>query len=203
MNNAMNQPTWEHDDLVHGYWVIPGRLLATEYPGHKNAEQARRKLAVLTQAGVSSFVDLTEPGETTRDGSPMVPYEALLGGLAPSEALLGGLAPSGALLGGLNYRRLAIPDQGVIADDGYDEILGHIRAELDAGRVVLVHCWGGKGRTGTVVGSWLIDTEGRGYPEVIDRMQELRAGSRKAGHPVPDTEEQCRVLRRRAWRRVA
>jgi len=146
MNNAMNQPTWEHDDLVHGYWVIPGRLLATEY-------------------------------------SPMVPYEALLGGL--------------------NYRRLAIPDQGVIADEGYDEILGHIRAELDAGRVVLLHCWGGKGRTGTVVGSWLIDTEGRGYPEVIDRMQELRAGSRKAGHPVPDTEEQRRVLRRRAWRRVA
>jgi len=183
MNNAMNQPTWEHDDLVHGYWVIPGRLLATEYPGHKNAEQARRKLAVLTGAGVNSFVDLTQPGETTWDGSPMVPYEALLGGL--------------------NYRRLAIPDQGVIADEGYDEVLGHIRAELDAGRVVLLHCWGGKGRTGTVVGSWLIDTEGRGYPEVIDRMQELRAGSRKAGHPVPDTEEQRRVLRRRAWRRVA
>jgi hypothetical protein len=54
-----------------------------------------------------------------------------------------------------------------------------------------------------VVGSWLIETEGVGYPQVIDRMQELRRGSSKADHPVPDTEEQHDVLRRRAQRREA
>jgi hypothetical protein len=54
-----------------------------------------------------------------------------------------------------------------------------------------------------VVGAWLIDTERLGFPEVIDRMQELRRGSRKADHPVPDTEEQHDVLRRRAQRREA
>jgi hypothetical protein len=53
------------------------------------------------------------------------------------------------------------------------------------------------------VGAWLIDNEGRGYPQVIDRMQELRLGSSKAAHPVPDTDEQCDVLRRRAQRREA
>jgi protein-tyrosine phosphatase len=176
-----NTASWEHDDLVHGYWIIPGRLLATEYPGHKTAEKARRKLAVLADAGVTSMVDLTEAGERTWDGTPMVPYERLL-------------QP------GIAYRRFPIRDTSVIDDDGYDEILAHIRAELEQGRVVLAHCWGGKGRTGTVVGCWLIDTEGLGYPEVIDRMQELRAGTRKADHPVPDTEEQHRVLRRRAER---
>lgn len=177
--NNNNTPSWEHDELVHGYWVIPDRLLATEYPGHKTVEKARRKLAVLTGAGVNSLVDLTEAGERTWDGSPMVPYDGLLG-------------PD------VGYRRFAIPDTSVIADDGYDEIVDYIRAELDAGKVVATHCWGGKGRTGTVVGAFLIDTEGLGYPEVIDRMQELRAGSSKADHPVPDTEEQHRVLRRRA-----
>ena len=85
----------------------------------------------------------------------------------------------------------------------YDAILAHIRAELDAGKVVLLHCWGGKGRTGTVVGSWLVDELGLGYPEVIDHMQELRAGSSKAHHPVPDTQEQHEVLRRRAQRTEA
>ncbi|MBU3750720.1 MAG: serine/threonine protein phosphatase [Mycobacterium sp.] len=178
-DNNRNTPSWEHDDIVHGYWIVPGRFLATEYPGHKTVEKATRKLAVLTGAGVNSFVDLTEAGERTWDGSPMVPYDGLL--------------PEG-----VHYRRFAIPDTSVIADDGYDEILDHIRAELGAGRVVVTHCWGGKGRTGTVVGAFLIDTEGRGYPEVIDRMQDLRAGSSKAHHPVPDTEEQHRVLRRRA-----
>jgi hypothetical protein len=29
MNNTNNTPSWEHDALIHGWWVIPGRLLAT------------------------------------------------------------------------------------------------------------------------------------------------------------------------------
>lgn len=182
--NNNNRPSWEHDEFIHGYFVIPGRLLATEYPGAKEKDKAKRKLRVLLDAGVSSFVDLTEPGEPTWDGSPMQPYDGLLDV-------------------GVNYERFAIPDTGTIADDEYDKILAHIRAELDDGRLVLVHCWGGKGRTGTVVGAWLIDELGLGYPQVIDHMQELRAGSKKAHHPVPDTEEQHQVLRRRAQRREA
>lgn len=177
-------PSWPHDELIHGYWVIPGRLLATEYPGAKDTDKARRKLDVLLAAGITSFVDLTEAGERTRGGSPMVPYDGLLGA-------------------DVSYRRFPIPDTSVIDNDGYDEILDHIRAELVAGKVVLTHCWGGKGRTGTVVGAWLIDTEGLDYPDVLDRMQELRSGTRKAFHPVPDSEEQHRVLRRRARYRFA
>ncbi len=23
-----NTPSWEHDDLIHAWWVIPGRVLA-------------------------------------------------------------------------------------------------------------------------------------------------------------------------------
>ena len=66
-----------------------------------------------------------------------------------------------------------------------------------------MHCWGGKGRTGTVVGCWLIEEERLGFPEVLDRMQELRRGTSKADHRVPDTDEQAAVLRRRAQRREA
>ena len=177
-------PTWAHDELVHGWWILPGRFLATEYPGAKDRDKALHKLQVLLDAGVNSFVDLTEPGERTWDGSPMVPYDGLLG----SDA---------------HYKRFPIADTSTITDAGYDRILAYINAELDAGRTVLLACWGGKGRTGTVVGSWLIDTEGLGYPEVIDRMQELRAGTRKAHHPVPDNQEQHEVLRRRAQREEA
>lgn len=182
--NDNNNPTWEHDDLVHGYWVLPGRLLATEYPGAKDREKALKKLQVLLDAGVNSFVDLTERGEPTWDGSPMVPYDGMLGA-------------------GTTYRRMPIRDTKTIDDAGYDGILAHLRAELDADKVVVLHCWGGKGRTGTVVGALLIESEGLGYPAVIDRMQELRAGSKKAHHPVPDTPEQHDVLRRRAQRKEA
>lgn len=177
--NDDDKPSWEHDDLVHGYWVIPGGLLATEYPGARNHDKALQKLEALLDAGITSFVDLTERDETTWGGSPMLPYDGLLG-------------PE------ITYRRFPIPDTKTITDAGYDRILGHIRAELDTGKVVLVHCWGGKGRTGTIVGAWLIENNGLGYSAVIERMQELRAGSCKADHPVPDTEEQYDVLRRRS-----
>ena len=181
-SNNNTTPSWPHDELVHGWWVVPGRLLATEYPGAKSPEKTARKLTVLRDAGINSFVDLTEAGEITRGGDPMRRYD-------------------GDLDGGAAYRRFPIPDTGVVDDDGYDRILAHIRAELDAGKVVVAHCWGGKGRTGTVIGCWLIDQDGLGYPDVLDRMQSLREGTRKADHRVPDTDEQADVLRRRAQRR--
>jgi hypothetical protein len=183
-DNNRNTPSWEHDEFVHGWWITPGRFLATEYPGHKDEERAKRKIAVLTAAGVNSFVDLTEAGEPAGGGSRMVPYKGLL--------------PDG-----VNHRRFPIPDTSVVDDDGYDDILDYIRAELEQGRIVVCHCWGGRGRTGTVVGAWLIDTEGLSYREALARMEELRAGSRKSDRPVPDEPEQYDVLRRRAQRREA
>ncbi len=78
-NNNQQYPSWEHDSEIHGYWVMNGRLLATEYPGAKDEEKALRKLRVLRDAGITSFVDLTEAGERTWDGAPMVPYNGLLG----------------------------------------------------------------------------------------------------------------------------
>ncbi len=174
---ALPATAWEHDDLIHAWWVIPGKLLAGEYPGATRASKAARKLKALLAAGVDSFVNLTEAGEKSWGGTPMVPYHRGL----PAR-----------------HVRFPIPDTGVISDAGYDEILEHIRDEIAAGHVVYVHCWGGKGRTGTVVGAWLIDQDGLGYPEVLERMQQLRAGTRKAHHPVPDTREQAQVLKRRA-----
>ena len=183
-NNNQQYPSWEHDSEIHGYWVMNGRLLATEYPGAKDEQKALRKLQVLRGAGITSFVDLTEAGEMTRGGAPMVPYARLL-------------SPD------VNYQRFPIPDTSVIDDSEYDRILDYIRAELDAGRVVNLHCWGGKGRTGTVVGAWLIDNEGIDYDSAIRRLKELRRGSRKADHSVPDNHAQHDVLRRRAQRREA
>lgn len=176
---------WAHDDDIHAYWAIPGQLLAGEYPGAKTADKALAKLETLLDAGVTSFVDLTEAGERTWGGEPMRPYAGLLRDR------------------GVKHVRFPIRDTSVIDDAGYDEILAHIRAEIAAGEVVYLHCWGGKGRTGTVVGALLIADEGVGYPGVIGRMQELRAGTCKEDHPVPDTLEQHDVLRRRAQRREA
>jgi hypothetical protein len=52
------------------YWVVTGKLLAGEYPGDRDPEEAGSRLRRFLAAGVCHFIDLTEAGELT-------PYDLL------------------------------------------------------------------------------------------------------------------------------
>ena len=174
---------WPHDNTLHAWWVEPGRLLAGEYPGARTPSQAAEKVRLLIEeAGIDSIIDLTTPAD----------------GLAPYRRAL----QEAAEKAGRQVHHLAhpIPDMGVIEQDGYDQIIARIRAEIDAGRLAYLHCWGGKGRTSTVVGCLLID-DGLDYESAIARIAELRSETRKAVDACPESASQHRVLRERAARR--
>ena len=47
------------------YRVLPGKLLAGEYSGARDSEEARKRLRGFLAAGVRHFIDLTEAGELT------------------------------------------------------------------------------------------------------------------------------------------
>jgi hypothetical protein len=178
-----SQPAWPHDAEMHAWWVEPRRLLAGEYPGSKDPELAQRKIELLVDAGVDSVIDLT----TRHD--PLLPYE---------NGLHSAAVQAGRTVSRFSY---PIPDMGVIGDTGYDAILARIHDEMKAGRVVYVHCWGGKGRTTTVIGCLLVDT-GLDYAATIAHIAELRAGTRKAHSPCPETRAQHDVIRRRSERNL-
>jgi protein-tyrosine phosphatase len=173
---------WPHDAILHAWWVEPGRLLAGEYPGARTPEKTRRKVRLIVDAGIDSIVDLTTP----QDG--LEPYE---------QDLMAAAEQAGRQVCHYVY---PIPDMGVLDDEGYDEIVDRVRGEIDSGRVVYVHCWGGKGRTSTVVGCLLID-DGLDYDAAIARIAELRAGTRKAIDACPESPAQHRALRERAAHR--
>lgn len=97
----------------------------------------------------------------------------------------------------VKYSGYPIPDMSAVDQDGYDAIVGYIRGELADARVVYVHCWGGIGRTTTVIGALLIDG-GLDYAATITRIAELRAGTRKAHVPCPQSAIQHRALKERA-----
>ncbi|MDX1613050.1 MAG: hypothetical protein R3300_02000 [Candidatus Promineifilaceae bacterium] len=123
----------------HGncYWVSE-RFLAGECPGAKDAALARQRLRRHLQVGVTVFLDLTEPGELVR-------YDELL----RQEATQLGRAAS--------YHRLPIPDVSVPKTRAQmGAILDRVDDSLAAGQTVYLHCWGGVGRTGTVVGCYLV-----------------------------------------------
>ena len=169
-------PRWPYEELVHGWWADP--VLAGEYPGHPDPARADLKLQVLLDAGVRTFVDLTTP----YDG--LEPYGERVLALAEGRGLV------------VAHLRFPIPDMGVIDRSGYDLILQAIGAAAPGG-LVYVHCWGGIGRTGTVVGCLLVDAGATGQ-EALDAIEVARAHTAKARRPSPETARQRRVIQDRA-----
>ena len=101
------------------------------------------------------------------------------------------------------YRRLTIPDMGVPPRARMTEILDAIDAACAAGHTVYVHCWGGVGRTGTVVGCHLV-RRGRSGEDALSHVSSLfatmsSAKRRRHREGSPQTDEQREFVRE--WRR--
>ncbi len=104
--------------LKNSYWVLPGNLLAGEYPYGDSPAKARARLRRLLAVGVNTFIDLTLPGE-------LPDYQSLL----PSE---------------VKYLRYPIQDASVPDDvQQMHAIQAQLQAALAAGRRVYVHCRAG------------------------------------------------------------
>lgn len=140
----------ERRPIEESYWVVPGRLLAGEYPGRFDEEITRKRIDALIEAGFDLFIDLTQPHET-------VPYEGILreeADMYEVQAL---------------HRRFPIGDFGLPSIEQMSSILDVIDEGLRAGRKIYLHCWGGIGRTGTTVGCYLV-RQGKTGGEALDQL---------------------------------
>jgi hypothetical protein len=157
------------------YWVIPGRFMAGEYPAVRYWEdRTRSKLHSLLDAGVRVFIDLTRPNELT-------PYEPVLKEL------------SGWLNLPTEYYRHPIRDLSIPTPAEMTAILDRIDAALAAEKCVYVHCWGGIGRTGTVVGCHLVRRGSTGE-QALAALRDLRRAVPDA-RPSPESDEQVEMVR--------
>ncbi len=166
------------------YWVIPGVLLAGPYPGAPDAATTRGKLEDFLDAGVRSFVDLTEAGEHGHDG-PLLPYAHMLEAVAKERGVA------------VTYLRIPIRDTYIPSMAGMREIIVAISRGTAERGVVYVHCWGGVGRTGTVVGCLLVDN-GMEPEAALLKIVELRRDNAKAWRSAPENELQVSFVRN--WR---
>jgi ADP-ribosyl-[dinitrogen reductase] hydrolase len=169
--------------IADSYWVSD-TLIAGEYPGAKHRAPARLRLRRMLAAGIETFVDLTEAGEWQASGA-VEPYEQLVREAADE------------LDRDLRYHRRPIRDVAPPSVDAMVEILDLIDREAAEGRTVYVHCYGGVGRTATVVGAHLV-RGGADGAEALERVQALRAMTPKANRRSPETGDQRALVR--DWR---
>jgi hypothetical protein len=162
------------------YWVVPGTLLAGAYPGNSDPDEHLQKVRVLVGAGIRTFMNLMEEGETNHAGEPFVPYQDLARRLCP----------------GVTCVRHPIRDLSAPTAADMTAVLNAIDESLNIGKPVYVHCWGGVGRTGTVVGCWLLRHRLAEPSNVLDVLMRLRQQDQEPRHRMsPETSEQQKFVR--------
>jgi hypothetical protein len=170
--------------LPRTYWVVEKVFLAGAYAGRPEPRAHEERLRGLFDAGVRTFVNLMEEDETNNAGKPFVRYDDVLHEIAAKS----------------NERveclRFPIVDVNVTTNEHMKKILDTIDLSIDNNRPVYVHCFGGIGRTGTVVCCWLLR---HGYvtkDNVFDVLRELRqADLERASRPAPENEIQRQFVR--------
>ncbi|MFZ2782430.1 MAG: hypothetical protein WAZ99_10705 [Rectinemataceae bacterium] len=164
------------------YPVMPG-LYAGEWPGDGDRGRAAEKLSGLLRCGVDRIIRLTEDRETGLRPGQKPPYDKALAALAATQGRR------------VRIESQPIPDYGVPDAPTMRAIVKIVRAALDTGETVFIHCWGGRGRTGTVVACLLREFRGLSGDEALAELVRLRADTPDAAAPSPETEEQREFVR--------
>jgi ADP-ribosylglycohydrolase/protein-tyrosine phosphatase len=154
----------------NSYWVIPGKLLAGEHPAGPSREDTQKRLEKLLAVGITCIVDLTMPDE-------MDPYDTEL----PMS---------------VDYVRKPIKDHSIPARrEHMIDIQECLDYAMRSGQKTYVHCRAGIGRTGTVIGCFLVE-QGLSPPDALDALNRAWQQSQRASSwpQVPETDDQNKFV---------
>ena len=161
----MNNSNVPQRPIEYSYWVVPGKILTGEYPRNKDDESSLKKIGALEKAGIEIILDLTESDE--------------------------GLEPYSTMLHSATHHRFPITDVSTPKNhDDMKKILDTIDEHVAQERCVYIHCWGGVGRTGTVVGCWLARHKGGGEAGLKALRKLWLTCPKSAWRKSPETSEQ-------------
>eukprot|EP00884_Botryococcus_braunii_P013378 jgi/Botrbrau1/22040/Bobra.0024s0052.1 len=119
----------------------------------------------------------------------------------PAEAGMGtnGSANGAAALQALQAPKISfmhspIVDLGIPSVEQMEELAADLQRRLEGGEVLYVHCWGGRGRAGTVGACLLVKAYGLSAQEALTRVQRAFDTRQDEGRRSPETEEQKRFV---------
>jgi hypothetical protein len=168
------------------YWVSPGRFFAGYYPGNRSRDAMEREIRNLLDGGIRCIINLMEADELDQRGVPFLDYTPIV------QKMTNGSFP-------VACQRIPIRDADVPQRHQMVEALDLIDISLNDNKPVYVHCWGGRGRTGTVVGCWLIRHKMAEGKHAIEMIRQFRRFEPTADWPSPEMPSQVRMVL--SWRR--
>lgn len=148
-------------------------LFAGQYPGSKNAALHAIKLYDLEMLNIDCIVSLMEVSESKR----FTPYQQTLMQRNPK----------------IEFFNYPITDMSVPTKKQLYDIVHHIQTLLTSKKRVYIHCWGGHGRTGVVVGALLI-YNGYTPQNALAKIKEERMKTPFKEEPSPQTDEQIEFI---------
>jgi len=161
--------------ILRSYAVIPDKLYVGEIPSSTEDLILQQKIELLSQLGITKIINLTEEGETNFKGIPLRDY-------------------SHALTEKIEMKRMSIKDLDIPTKSEMSEILKVVREHLHSGERVYVHCWGGIGRTGTVLGCFLIEQGILEVEHAIPFIAFLKRNTTIRDIESPETPEQRKFI---------
>jgi len=161
--------------IINSYWVIPGRFRAGEHPAIGSVDGTRLKICWLSAQGINFILDLTESGEAD------VNYPTYINDV------------SSALHKSITYKRFPIQDWSTPPHEEMVKILDLVEEELSEGKNIYIHCYGGLGRTGLIVGCYLGNHGFHGNQALV-KIEELRNKIPGEQKKSPETEKQRRMV---------
>ncbi len=164
------------------YWVVPGKLLAGCYPGSEDPIEEKRNLKGLIQEEIRHVISLMEPKEYNSPNDPFPPYVDHMETIADKMGIT------------VTFDQISIKDFSVPTERQMVRILNQIDMCNKHDKPVYVHCWGGKGRTGTVVGCYLARHGMAAGIDVIGMIRELRKNNEDFSDPSPETKKQINMV---------
>jgi len=164
----------------NSYWLEPGRILCGEYPKEIDDMEDDEAMSSLLESGARVFIDLTSEGKHT-------PYDEI----ARSCARKMGIDPET-----LKFHRFPVPDGSVPGSvEDMQRIVDAATKANEEGLIAYIHCWGGRGRTGTVAGCLLSEITGHTGEEAMADLQVRWQGCAKSAKgECPESEAQRKFI---------